>query len=147
MAAGRDAPVRCARLPRPAEGGGGRPRCAPCSISCPLQEVCAMSRIWRGSTKTPTPRNPPPAPRPPGRAPRPSVEPLEERCLLASGFRSITGFGNNVNNPDWGSANVALLRTAPVAYDDGIDDPVVGSPARPSPRVVSNTVVAQTTEE
>jgi hypothetical protein len=73
---------------------------------------------------------------------------LEVRCLLSGdAFRSITGVGNNETNTDWGSANVALLRTAPAAYDDGIDDPVVGSPARPSPRVISNTVVAQTTEE
>src|SRR5262249_52428785 len=36
---------------------------------------------------------------------------------------------------------------APAAYADGISSPVVGSPARPSPRAISNSVVAQTTEE
>src|SRR5262249_6047703 len=41
----------------------------------------------------------------------------------------------------------ALLRFAPAAYADGISAPVVGSPARPSPRAISNAVVAQTTEE
>jgi peroxidase len=86
----------------------------------------------------------------PGRVARSSpklvLEPLEERAVPAV-FRSIDGTGNNVANPDWGSANIALLRTAPAAYADGIDDLVVGSPTRPSPRVVSNTVVAQTTEE
>src|SRR5262249_3330654 len=47
----------------------------------------------------------------------------------------------------WGSAGVALLRTAPAAYADGISAPVVGNPARPSPRAISNAVVAQTTAE
>src|SRR5262245_30041337 len=82
-----------------------------------------------------------------GRRVQPKVETLEERCLLDTGFRSITGIGNNETNQTWGSAGVALLRTAPAAYADGIDDPVVGSPARPSPRVISNSVVVQTTEE
>src|SRR5262245_4196440 len=102
-----------------------------------------MTRTWRSSTKAPRPRGARPAARRPRRAPRPHVELLEERCVLD--FRSITGIGNNVANATWGSAGVALLRTAPVAYADGIDDPVVGSPTRPSPRVISNTVVAQTT--
>jgi peroxidase len=87
------------------------------------------------------------AKRPVTAARRPYVELLEERCLLDTGFRSITGFGNNVANPTWGSANVALLRITAPAYADGIDDPVVGSPTRPSPRVVSNQIVAQTTPE
>src|SRR5262245_33154229 len=77
---------------------------------------------------------------------RPAIEPLEVRAVPA-GFRSIDGTGTNANNPLWGSAGVTLRRTAPAAYADGIDDPVVGSPARPSPRVISNTIVAQTTEE
>src|SRR5262249_58329433 len=76
---------------------------------------------------------------------KPQAEPLEERVVLD--FRSITGLGNNVANPTWGSAGVALLRAAPAAYADGISAPVVGNPARPSPRAISNAVVAQTTEE
>src|SRR5262245_29499804 len=107
-----------------------------------------MSRNLKASRKAPKSRSARPARRRPGRAPRPQVEPLEERCLLDAGvFRSINGTGNTTN--DWGSANVALLRNplAPAAYADGIAAPVVGNPARPSPRVVSNTVVAQTTEE
>src|SRR5262245_36290915 len=36
---------------------------------------------------------------------------------------------------------------SPAAYADGISSPVVGSPARPNPRAVSNSVVAQTTDE
>src|SRR5262249_12739766 len=104
-----------------------------------------MTRTWKSSTKALRPRGVRPAARRPGRAPRPHVELLEDRLVLD--FRSITGMGNNIANPTWGSAGVALLRTAPVAYADGIDDLVVGSPTRPSPRVVSNTVVAQTTPE
>src|SRR5262245_3645795 len=78
------------------------------------------------------------------RAFRPRLEALEERCVLD--VRSITGVGNNIANPLWGSAGVALLRQGNLsAYADGIDDLVVGNPARPSPREISNSVVAQTT--
>src|SRR5690348_1410368 len=81
------------------------------------------------------------------RRPLPQVEPLEARCLLDAGFRTITGAGNNMTHQDWGSANVALLRAAPAAYADGVSAPVVGSPARPSPRAISDAVVAQTTPD
>src|SRR5262245_17729822 len=77
---------------------------------------------------------------------RPTVEFLEDRAV-PSGFRSIDGTGNNTDHPEWGSAGVGLLRTAPAAYADGVSSPVVGSPTRPSPRVISNNIVAQTTEE
>src|SRR5262249_51411137 len=50
---------------------------------------------------------------------------------------------NNQNHPDWGSTGEALLRKAGPVYADGIDDPVVGNPARPSPRLISNTIVDQ----
>src|SRR5262245_6558574 len=82
---------------------------------------------------------------------KPAMEQLEERLVLD--FRSITGFGNNVVHPEWGATidafgnPVALLRMSPAAYADGISAPVVGSPARPSPRAISNAIVAQTTEE
>src|SRR5262249_36261278 len=80
---------------------------------------------------------------------RPDLERLEERCLLDGAFRSITGFGNNVAHPEWGASvdaqgnHIALLRKAAAAYADGVSAPVVGSPARPSPRTISNTIVAQ----
>ncbi len=79
---------------------------------------------------------------------QPAVEPLETRCLLdctglALTERTFDGTCNNLTNPEWGSANVALLRKAPVAYADGISAPVAGTPVRPSPRVISNIVVAQ----
>src|SRR5262245_62053158 len=106
-----------------------------------------MTRTWWSNVKAPQSRKARPASRRPGRPPRPLVELLEERCLLSAEFRTIDGTGNHVANPTCGSTNVALLRTAPAAYADGISAPVVGSPARPSPREISNTVVAQTTDE
>jgi hypothetical protein len=79
---------------------------------------------------------------------RPAVERLEERCLpdcsgTALVERTFDGTCNNLTHPEWGSTNVALLRKVPVAYADGISAPVVGSPPRPSPRVISNAVSAQ----
>ena len=79
------------------------------------------------------------------RTPR-TPERLEERCT-PSGFRTIDGTGNNDAHSDWGSAGADLLRTAPAEYADGASAPTVGSPARPSARLVSNVLVAQTTEE
>ena len=72
---------------------------------------------------------------------RQNLELLEDRAAPTSLFRSIDGVGNNQAHPDWGSAGVGLLRKAPAAYADGVDDPVVGSPARPSPRLISNVIV------
>src|SRR5882672_5305842 len=73
---------------------------------------------------------------------RPSLEMLEDRCTPAT-FRSIDGTDNNAAHPEWGSAGIDLLRKAPAAYPDGLSAPVVGDPARPSPREISNTVVDQ----
>src|SRR5262245_25218340 len=77
---------------------------------------------------------------------QPKLGRLEDRSVPAS-FRTIDGTGNNTANPEWGSAGVDLLRVAGAAYDDGLSAPVVGDPARPSARDVSNVIVAQTTEE
>ena len=79
---------------------------------------------------------------------RPGIESLETRCLLdctgnALFERTYDGTCNNLDHPEWGSNNVALLRTAPAAYADGISAPVVGNPPRPSPRVISNLIVDQ----
>ena len=71
------------------------------------------------------------------------LEGLETRQLMAADVRAIDGTGNNLANTAWGSAGVDLLRTAPAAYADGISSPVVGAPARPSARTISNTVSAQ----
>src|SRR5262249_36542957 len=63
-----------------------------------------------------------------------AVELLEARCLLDSGFRSITGLGNNVANPTWGTAGTDLLRVSPVACADGISAP--SQPNTLSPREI-----------
>ena len=81
-----------------------------------------------------------------------NVETLEVRCMLdCTGLeltqRTYDGTCNNLTRPEWGSANVALLRMAPAAYADGISAPVVGSPARPSARTISNAIVDQGDEE
>jgi len=61
---------------------------------------------------------------------------------LASEYRSIDGTNNNLLNPTWGSAGVQLLRQASGAhYADGVSDPA--GAARPSARLISNTVCAQ----
>jgi peroxidase len=64
---------------------------------------------------------------------KPAVEQLEQRCLLA---HSITGFGNNVLNPTWGTAGTDLLRVSPVQYADGTDSP--STPNDLNPRLISN---------
>ena len=95
-----------------------------------------MSRTKKSSTNAPKSRRA-------AERCRPQVHPLEDRCVPDAGFRSTDGTGNNLAHNEWGSAGVPLLRTAPAAYADGADDLVVGSPARPSPRFVSNKVVAR----
>lgn len=59
-------------------------------------------------------------------------------------YRSIDGNGNNKENPDWGKADIELLRMAPAAYDDGYSSPHEAS--RKSPREISNIVVDQAGE-
>jgi len=99
----------------------------------------------------------------PGRVTRLAHETLEERRLLAidtmtlglmapppppveaaamtSEVAPIDGVGNNLDNPDWGSAGIQLLRNTTVEYADGIDDPA--GTDRPSAREISNAVSAQ----
>ena len=56
-------------------------------------------------------------------------------------YYSPTGAGNNLANPDWGSAGSDLLQIAPVAYGDGISSP--GGANLPSGRLISNLLGAQ----
>ena len=53
---------------------------------------------------------------------------------------SIDGIGNNVDNPEWGSTHIELLRLTSVEYEDLLSSPA-GSD-RPSAREVSNAVAA-----
>jgi hypothetical protein len=50
--------------------------------------------------------------------------------------RTLDGSGNNVQHPEWGSANTLYLRVAPTNYADGISTMAPG----PSIRYVSNRV-------
>ncbi len=60
---------------------------------------------------------------------------------LPSEFRTISGTGNNLKNPDWGTAGIPLLRKTRIDYADGIDAP--SGIDRPGPREISNAVAAQ----
>ncbi|MDT7044019.1 peroxidase family protein [Candidatus Nitronereus thalassa] len=55
--------------------------------------------------------------------------------------RTIDGTYNNVQNPEWGSADSQLDRTIDPDYQDDIAQPAEYS--RPSPRSISNIVAAQ----
>jgi len=57
-------------------------------------------------------------------------------------FRTITGWGNNIANPQWGAARTSFIRRSPADYSDGWRAPA-GSERR-SAREISNLVVAQT---
>jgi hypothetical protein len=71
------------------------------------------------------------------------LERLEERCLpAASLLYSIDGTGNNLANPDWGSAGTDLLRIAAAAYADGVSAPA--GAGLPSARAISNALSDQT---
>jgi peroxidase len=65
---------------------------------------------------------------------KPRVNALEDRCLLS--VESIDGTGNNLTNPDWGSAGTDLIRMSPVGYADGISAPAL--PQDQSARAFSN---------
>ena len=56
-------------------------------------------------------------------------------------FRTIDGTGNNTVDPLRGSAGVNFVRKAPSDYGDGLSTPAGGD--RPSPREISNAVMAQ----
>jgi len=63
-------------------------------------------------------------------------------------FRTIEGTNNNTDHPDWGSAGIELTRYTrfvfggqSVDYRDGVS--AAAGENRPSPRVVSNAIVAQ----
>src|SRR5262245_29366852 len=78
-----------------------------------------------------------------------SLERLEARTVLTGNpgatladlavpAYSFDGTGNNLTNPDWGSAGIDLLRTAAAAYADGLSAPAGAD--RPSPRAISNAL-------
>ncbi len=87
-------------------------------------------------------------------------ESLEERALLAADLgvspeavvphpyddeivesAPIDGYGNNLENPEYGATDTQLLRLTTVEYADGISEPA--GEDRPSAREVSNVIVDQ----
>lgn len=74
-----------------------------------------------------------------------AIELLEDRLVLSATWgvepAPIDGVGNNIDNPEWGSVDTQLLRRTSVEYGDQASTPAGQN--RPSPREVSNAVVAQ----
>src|SRR5262245_664189 len=61
---------------------------------------------------------------------------------LPVSYRTIDGTGNNLNHASWGSAGVRYRRESSGShYEDGITAP--NGQSRPSPREISNLIVAQ----
>ncbi len=58
-------------------------------------------------------------------------------------FRSIDGYNNNIENPEWGQAGLPFMRLSTPAYADGASTP--SGEARPNVREISNIVVDQST--
>ncbi len=77
----------------------------------------------------------------------PVVQPREGAidAINTDAFYSYDGTGNNVSNPSWGAVGTALIRLAPAEYADGVSTP--GGANRPSPRVLSNVLSAQSVDE
>jgi peroxidase len=63
------------------------------------------------------------------------------QATTAAATYSFDGSGNNVAQPTWGAAGIALLRTAKATYADGVSAPAGSS--RPSARAISNALSAQ----
>lgn len=64
-------------------------------------------------------------------------------CDTTSPFRSISGYCNNLRNPNWGKSLTTFSRLLPAQYDDGISKPrlvtVTGTPL-PNPRTISTLI-------
>lgn len=56
-------------------------------------------------------------------------------------YRTIEGYHNNLQNPDWGAAHTALLPLAGLGFGDGFSTP--GGADRPNARTVSNIIFNQ----
>ena len=68
---------------------------------------------------------------------------LSDHSLHAQEFRSMDGSNNSLSSPFMGSSGMPLLREVAADYSDGVSSPAGAS--RPSPRLISNLVCAQTT--
>lgn len=56
-------------------------------------------------------------------------------------FRRIDGSQNHIQNPEWGNANIPLLRKSDPQYQNGYDSP--SGQERPNPRFISNYIHTQ----
>jgi peroxidase len=74
-----------------------------------------------------------------------SLEQLETRVLMAGDLRTFDGSGNNLANPQWGSARSAFVRTASAAYGDGLSSP--NGADLPHARLLSNRLMSQGTQD
>lgn len=63
----------------------------------------------------------------------------DKSSLTTLETRNVDGTGNNLTDPDIGSAGETFIRLTPADYDDGIGDPA----DRGNPREISNEVMAQ----
>lgn len=77
-----------------------------------------------------------------------ALEKQQQRLSLNAKFagkeredRSINGYGNNLNNPEWGSSFQHLDRVCPADYADGIS--ALGGVGRKSAREISNILMGQ----
>jgi peroxidase len=104
----------------------GNVRAARTNLS--LEQLEDRQLLAANSLTRPLVRHPQPAP-------KPSTTPLVA-------VRTIDGTGNNLADPELGSANQQLLRVAPDDYGDDIS--TLAGADRPSARVISNTLAAQT---
>jgi hypothetical protein len=58
--------------------------------------------------------------------------------------RSIDGYGNNLDNPQWGAVGDIQPRISPADYADGIAEPKLGIEfGKENPRVISNILFSQ----
>lgn len=69
------------------------------------------------------------------------TESLESRTLLTNQLMPIDGIGNNVENPEWGSAGIPLVRMTASDYADHVSE--LSRDKAASPREISNLVNAQ----
>lgn len=61
--------------------------------------------------------------------------------LQLNDFRSMDGYNNNLDHPEWGQAGMPFARLTPPAYADGAGAP--SGDRRPNARVISNLVTDQ----
>ena len=67
---------------------------------------------------------------------------LHNREITDDQYRSIDGYGNNIDQPDWGSSEIPFFRLYPADYSDGLSHPAGDN--RKSARDISNIIATQT---